>query len=809
MFKNEKMKFVLPLLLLISFSLQAQNGIVKGKITDASSNAPIEFATVELEGKGIGTITEQDGSFEISNLSADLYTVKVSFLGFDAAYAYEIQVSYNKPAVVDLQLSESSVSLAEVVVKASPFNKTEESPVSLRTIGVSEIMRNPGGGRDISLVVQSLPGVTSSASFRNDLIIRGGAPNENRFYLDDVEVPNINHFATQGSSGGPVGLINVNFIREVDFLSGAFPANRGNALSSIFAFKLKDGRDDRIGGSFTVGSSDLNLTLEGPLGPKTTFLASARQSYLGLLFEVLELPFLPTYNDFQLKVKHKFDAKNELTFIGLGAIDQFKLNLGANETEEQQYLLASLPVSPQWNYTNGLVYKHYQNNGYFTFVLSRNMLDNRSFKYANNDDTSEDNLILDYNSQEIENKFRAEHTIRKNGYKVNYGFNYELAKYNNSTYNKIFTPFGPTTLDFSTAFTMHKYGGFAQVSKKYLNDKLIVSAGLRMDGNDYSDEMSNPLDQFSPRISFAYALNKNLIFNFNTGRYSQLPAYTLMGYQQDGRFVNRDNGIKYISNNQLVAGLEWNSDNSSKFTIEGYYKAYQNYPFLLRDSVTLANLGADFGVIGNEAAIPVSEGRAYGLEFLFQQRLFKGFYGIASYTLGWSEFEDKNGDLIPSSWDARHIGNVTLGKKFEKGVFKDFEVGVAYRYQSALPTSPFSDDSNLVQNWDVSNVARPDFDRLNTLRGLSVNSLDIRVDKKWFFKKYSLNIYIDVQNVNGNSTSVGSTVLDRPLDENNSPIGSGVVINPEDPISLQRYKLKQLAAGPGLALPTLGLVIEF
>ena len=140
----------------------------------------------------------------------------------------------------------------------------------------------------------------------------GGAPNENRFYLDDVEVPNINHFATQGSSGGPVGLINVNFIKEVDFYSGAFPANRGNALSSVMNFRQADGRDDRIGGTFLMGSSDFGVTLEGPVGDKTTFLVSARRSYLQFLFQALGLPFLPTYNDFQTKIKHKIDQKNEI-----------------------------------------------------------------------------------------------------------------------------------------------------------------------------------------------------------------------------------------------------------------------------------------------------------------------------------------------------------------------------------------------------------------------------------------------------------------------------------------------------------------
>ena len=343
--------------------LVAQNGIIKGKVTNSLTNHPVMFANILVLGTDKGAVTDVDGNYEISDLTPGLYDVRASYVGFNDLTLFEIQVTSAKPVVVNFKMEELTGQLEEVVVKASPFKKTEESPVSLRTIGVAEIQRNPGANRDISKVVQSLPGVTTVSSFRNDLIIRGGAPNENRFYLDDVEVPNINHFATQGASGGPVGLINVNFIREVDFFSGAFPANRGNTLSSVFNFRQSDGRDDRLGGTFMLGASDAGLTLEGPVGENTTFLVSARRSYLQFLFKALELPFLPTYNDFQVKVKHRIDQKNEIYFVGLGAIDQFTLNLDANKTEDQQYLLDNLPVSPQWNYTNGLVYKHFAEKG--------------------------------------------------------------------------------------------------------------------------------------------------------------------------------------------------------------------------------------------------------------------------------------------------------------------------------------------------------------------------------------------------------------------------------------------------------------
>ena len=245
-------------------TLTAQTGIIQGRISNKLNNETLPSATVQVVGTTKGTQSDDNGNYEITGLDPKLYNIKVSFVGFKDIEVFEIQVTNAKPTVLNFEMEEATEGLAEVVVKASPFKKTEESPVSLRTIGVTEIARNPGGNRDISKVIQSLPGVTALPTFRNDLIIRGGAPNENRFYLDDIEVPVINHFATQGASGGPVGMLNVTFLKEVDFYSGAFPSNRSNSLSSVFNFRQRDGASDKWRYTGTIGSSDFGLTAEGP-----------------------------------------------------------------------------------------------------------------------------------------------------------------------------------------------------------------------------------------------------------------------------------------------------------------------------------------------------------------------------------------------------------------------------------------------------------------------------------------------------------------------------------------------------------------
>ena len=791
-------------LLVISLYTSAQQGVIKGRVFNPINNEAIPFANIAIPNTTLGTTADTNGNFRLENLKPGNYNLVCSSLGYQTQFLYEIRVSPYKPTVVNFSLAKSVKELKEIVVSAPVFNKTDESPLSLRTINTAEIYRSPGGNRDISKVIQVLPGVASTLSFRNDIIVRGGSPNENRFYLDGIEVSNINHFATQGASGGPVGMINVNFIRELNFYAGAFPANKGNALSSILDFKQRNGNDEKLAGTLMVGSSDLGLSLEGPIGKNSTFIFSIRRSYLQLLFKALKLPFLPTYNDAQFKHNMKLDNKNELTFIGLGAIDDFKLNTSVNDDlndadkiERNTYILGNLPVNSQWNYTVGAKWTHYAKNSYQNFIISRNHLNNEAIKYKNNIEEA-DLLLLNYKSQEIENKIRFESTKRKNGWKWNVGSSIDFVKYTNSTFNKKEQNGQVAIIDFDSKLNFRKFGLFTQLSRRFINARLSLSLGLRTDFSDYSSELSNPIDQLSPRLSASYALTSKLNLNFNTGRYFQLPAYTVMGYRdKNNNLVNKNNKITYIESNHWVGGLDYNPTQYSKISLEAFYKNYKNYPFLLADSISLANLGGDFGVIGNEAAKSISRGRSYGLEILLQQKLSTTIYGIVSYTWVRSEFKDKNGKYIPSSWDNKHILNLTAGKKFNK----NWEFGMKFRLLGPAPYTPYNIELSAQKViWDVAQAGQHDWNRLNQKRNPTSHTLDIRLDKKWYFNKWSLNAYIDIQNIY-NFKAETQAYLDVERDNSGNPI--------EDPNNSDAYKMKEIENDSGTILPSIGLMIEF
>jgi len=777
--------------------LLAQQAALKGRVIDAVNNEPLPFVNVIVSGTTIGAITDIDGNFQLIGLSPGFVRIQASFVGYQSALSTQIEVSNAKVAFLEIKMEQTDTKIEEVTVSASPFRKTEESPVSLKTIGIAEIEKSPGANRDISKVIQSFAGVLSSPSFRNDIIIRGGGPSESRFYLDGVEVPNINHFATQGASGGAVGILNADLIREVNYYSGAFPSNRGNALSGVFEFAQVDGNADKLRFRGSLGAAEVSATFDGPLSEKTSFIVSARRSYLKLLFTALKLPFLPTFNDMQFKVKTRFDAKNELTFIGLGALDQNELNLDIKNPDEQQtYILGQLPENNQWSYTLGAVYKHFRENSYQTLVVSRSQLSNTATKYLENDESSESNKIVDYTSQEVENKIRFENNMRMNGFKANIGANIDFTQYKNTTLGKRFYDGNILNVNYETELNLIKYGIFGQISHVFLAERLTLSAGFRMDANNYSSGMNNPLKQFSPRISASYQLTPEWSLNLNTGRYFQLPAYTTLGYQENNEFVNKNNRLKYISVDHYIGGLEFKPATAVQFSVEGFFKNYQDYPFSVNDQISLANKGADYGVIGDEEVTSTSRGRAYGGEFQARISSAKGYNLNLSYTLVRSEFQDGNNQYIVSAWDSKHILSMTGSAALKRG----WQIGTRFRFVGGLPYTPWDlNRSSLIEAWNLSGGPYLDNSKLNSNRFGVFHQLDVRVDKAYYLKKMTLKVYLDIQNLY-NFQAQSTDIVLRETDANGNFLTAD---------NGTRYVLRSVKNPSGTVLPTIGVQVEF
>ena len=546
----------------------AVNYSVRGKVIDKQSRQPVAYANVVVAGiPGKGASTDSLGIFRIEQIPPGIYRFEATLIGYKSAVTSEYLVSASTP-FIEIEIEEDENMLSAIVVTPSPFRKTVESPVSMRIIGLQEIEKSPGGNRDISRIVRAYPGVSfSPIGYRNDLIVRGGSPSENRFYMDGIEIPNINHFATQGASGGPVSIVNADLIREISFYTGAFPANRSGAMSSVLDFRLRDGNPDKQTFKATLGASEVSFSGNGHLSDKTTYLFSIRQSYLQLLFKALGLPFLPNFIDGQFKLKTKLSAHDELILLGLVGIDKMKLNTD-EKGEDAEYILSYLPTIHQETFTVGASYRHYAGKHVQSVTLSHNYLNNRNIKYLNNDESSEDNLTLRLRSVEQKTTLRFENQTRLGQWTLKEGAEMNYSNYTNQTNQRIFG-ITPTLSDYRTDLNIFSWGGFFSTDYTTANKRFSASAGIRTDGNNYNKEMKELWKQLSPRLSLSYELTQQWTISGNAGLYYQLPPYTALGFKDnDGLYANKN--LKYMQVMETSLGLDWHLQDRLMISAEGF-----------------------------------------------------------------------------------------------------------------------------------------------------------------------------------------------------------------------------------------------
>ena len=626
------------------------------------------------------------------------------------------------------------------------------------------------------------------------MIVRGGSPSENRFYLDGVEIPNINHFSTQGASGGPVGILNADLIREVNFYTGAFPTDKGNALSSVLDFKLRDGDMERNSLKATLGASEVSLASNGHLGKKTSYLVSVRQSYLQFLFDMLGLPFLPTFTDAQFKLKTRFDARNELTVLGLGGIDKMKLNTKANN-EDNEYILSYLPKIQQETFTLGAVYRHYAGAHVQSVVASHSYLNNRNTKYQQNDESDPDHLMLRLRSTEQNTQLRLENSSSFRNWKVTVGTSLDYSQYSNTTFQKVYTDHAQT-FDYHTYLGIMRWGLFGTVNYTSIDERFTASLGLRADANNYSAAMKDLSDQLSPRLSLSYQLTEHWSLSGNAGLYYQLPPYTALGFKNNNGLYANKYALRYMQVSQGSVGLNWRKGDTFEVSVEGFYKDYDKIPLSVADGIPLTCKGNDYGVIGNELLTSTAQGRSYGAELLLKWLVAKKLNLASSFTLFKSEYRtDKESEYIASAWDNRFIFNL-------RGTYnlpRHWSVGMKVSCIGGAPYTPYNaDKSSLVTAWNAQGKPYYDYTRYNEERLPAFTQVDIRIDKTFYLKRCMLGFYIDLQNIAGSKLKQADVLM-----------STGVIKNPDAPIAEQRYVMKSLKQESGTLLPTLGITFEY
>ncbi|TKG95592.1 TonB-dependent receptor [Puteibacter caeruleilacunae] len=784
----QRIKYILLLLSLI-IGLKAQSQVktsISGYITD-EQEAPLFGATVFLSGTSLGASTDEQGFYTISNITPGTYNLTASYIGYESQTQYNIQIKSVGNQLYSFTLIAKSETLDEIQVSPDQnvISRPRETPLSTQTLTATEIATYPGGNNDVVSVAQSLPGISPSVGgFRNDLIIRGGAPNESVYYLDGMEIPHINHFSTQGSSGGPVGLLNIAFVDNVTLATSAFGAHYDNALSGVLQFKQREGNPRNTNTNIRISASETALTLNGPLfkGNKevsrTTYIISARRSYLQFLFELIGLPIRPDYWDYQYKITHQIDDYNSLLFLGVGSIDDFTIE-GSDDLEpDAQSILEQAPFIEQRTNTTGIMWKHrFKNNkGYMHTTVSNNFLNNNYSRYRDNETKSDQFFMND--SRENETKLRYKLALFHQDWKFTTGFNVQHSHYTNETFDDNFG------INYDTELNFMKYGVFANATHSFFENRLDLTLGMRLDADSYTS--GNSLwSTFSPRLALSYEFIPDWKLNATVGRYHKLPPYTILGFQEGNTFVNKD--VKYTRSDHYVIGLEHVMSPASSISLEGFYKKYNHYPVSLKDQISMANKGADFNILGNEAVETVGLGRSYGLEFLLQQKLTNNFYGIFSYTFFYSEFTGLDRQKYrPSTWDSRHLISFTGGYQLKK----NWEISGRLRFAGKTPYAPVDKQASIPTYPDLV----LNYDQLGTVKMDVFNQLDVRIDKKWNFRKMSLDLFFEIQNALGTSTP-------EPPEHALVRDDSGNVITP--------IQIEELEPEEGSMIPVIGFSIDF
>jgi hypothetical protein len=818
-------KYVLIIfgLILITNIAQAATGSVYGSVKDKNTQRPLAGAIITIDKTELSATVDADGNYTITEIPVGSYNISVNASGYNTETQNNIIVVSGAAQFVSFELTIKKTEVSGIKIsgkKQTAIVADVTTPLSIQRLTSTEIKSNPGGNFDISKVVQALPGVagaTGTASFRNDIIIRGGAPNENVFYLDGIEIPVINHFQTQGSAGGPAGILNVSFIEDVRLASSAFDAKYDNALASVFQFKQKDGNSKKLSGNFRLSGTEVAATLEGPINKKTTYIVSARRSYLQYLFQLIDIPIRPNFSDFQYKLTHKLNSKTTLTFLGVGAIDEFTTETTKNSTPENEYIQRSVPFINQWNYTMGATLKRLVNNGYYTVSLSRNMFDNKIDQFENKQQDNEAFRNLKLRSQEIENKLRFEYNKVSKAWKWSAGASAQYVKFNNDLFNKFTIPAtdanGQIIIDtngnyipvrinnnYYTALEFFRFGLFGQASRKFLNDKLGVSLGARSDMNSFTTTGMNPLKTLSPRIALSYALAPKWQVSASVGSYYKLPIYTALGFRDNNNtLVNKD--LDYLRSIHYVAGVEFLPKQDLRITAELFHKQYSNYLVSKKDGISLANQGTDFLAIGNEAVTSTGLGQCTGFELFLQKKLTKTIFATTSYTYVRSSFSGADGKLIPSAWDTRHLFSGILGKKFKH----NWEMGMKLRVTGGSPYTPYDTAASRGQ-FVLNGRGVLNNDELNTLRLAPFWQFDFRLDKKFNFKRTTLDLFLDVQNaLVTKNESAPNFVFKRNADNTDFLTTDGQPLLQNGANGVPQVNIDRSA----IPTPTIGIIFEF
>ncbi len=783
MFKIKYISLLLFIFITMIYGIPGET--IEGTIIDRDTQQPLPGANVILDGTTLGAATDIEGRFTISNVPAGSYSVRVHMIGYKAQARANIHALLNRSTTVNMALEPTTLSGSDVVVTAGYFERVKDASTSVRSVDFEEIRSDPVGAYDILSMMQSLPSVVSGADQSNEIIVRGGSPGENLFVMDHLDIPYPVHYPSQGAGGGPITMVNTDFIEKIDFFAGSFPARYGDKLSSVMDVAVREGNRESRESKLSFDMGGFGATFEGPLTQKSSYLFSIKRSFLDFIIQQSGLMAIPKYWTFQSKIVYDISPKEKIYFNYLGGIDAIDI---VGEDSPQNRGAENVAYNSQ-QHTLGLTYKNlFSKKGYLIASLAQNLVEMTVDVYTV-EENAEHETFYNGTNFERETILKADLVYKLNsslelsgGIKlVNAPNSWEFENASQEiilygySHDTTITPamviseeiFKNEFLGDSTAFIVplqtleysdhldtlidhtYKYMGIHGQVRWKPTPLTELSLGLRGEYNAYLEK-----GNISPRINLSQQLVHNLKLNLAMGRYYQAPFYALlMSEGKHGRDLN------FYHADQIALGMEYIPREDVRMTVEVYNKRYEDMPI---QAVFLDTLGRD----SLERFENLGAGRSRGVELFLQKKFSQNWYGSFSYSYSISEGVDPRKEettYYPWDYDYRNVVSLVGGykirymdydwyNKYKKTLFADltswlpiapadeFEASIRLRHVGGKPYTPKVYDHN-TRRWFVNAGA------YNTDRMDDYLRFDIMLLQRFYGEKVNLVTFWDIMNV--------------------------------------------------------------
>ena len=698
-----------------------RSGTIKGTIVDGATKRPLPGANLAVMDQSIGAIAADDGRFVVTDVPVGLHRLQVSMIGYDSVIRPDVVVRSNRITSVDIELTQRARGMGETVVVADYFSKIEEEAVSAVNFNYEEIRRSPGSAGDISRLLQAMPSVNINTDQRNDLIVRGGSPAENLTIVDNIEIPNINHFPTQGASGGPIGLLNIDLIDDVIFYAGGFSAAHGDRLSSVMIVDMREGNRDEFDGEANMSMAGAGFIFESPIQRgRGSWVFSTRRSYLDLIVGAIGTGAVPEYSDIQGKLVYDISPAHKLSLLSISGFDH--IDIEPDDGDENDFVVVNTDqhvLGGNWRWLWGA-------NGYANTSLAFTLADfstdvqdgvTRERVYEN--DSRERALVLRSSFEYSP----AAGTALSAGVVARRVFS-DYSIFSDDDTNRVgaFIP----ELRIGEDITAAKIGLFVNWEQA-LRRRLSTTIGVRFDYFDLNEEFD-----LAPRLALTYTLDERTSINAAAGIYYQnLPPLFLVQHQDNRELENP-------RADHFVLGLRRRLTPETLFTLEAYLKRYSELPYDPDDpTAPVIDAFADFGSPTPGRLTGGGEAESKGLEALVQKKLARDVYGSVSYSYSISKYTDRNGVERNRTFDNRHLFSLIFGYRPSDR----FEYSVRWRYAGGRPHTPFDEQAS-----DELGTGIIDRDRINAERLPSYHRLDLRFDYRKHYDRFNLVSFFTVLN---------------------------------------------------------------